>query len=249
MAYVAPISRALEDGRHEKFLKHKVATKPEREKVWKIQEELMRRKPQIVKMLEKYCNDNDLKFYIPINQVYDYEVLELEFSYWQWGVGENTIPSFNASDEEWASFLINFVDPDYFSYSDTEILPFYYQTIKEFGYYGYYTKHLGKNASIKNTKDYIKNVMATPEMRNVSFDKTAYKTTCNYLKHNDPTHIFIYGEYDPWTASGVAPWLNCNKKTNMKIYVKPKGNHSARIENMPLKMRKEITEKILGWMK
>ncbi|MCR5453612.1 MAG: aminopeptidase [Bacteroidales bacterium] len=247
VAYVAPISRALEDGRHEKFLNKQVGSKDDREKMKALQLEYMRRKPSIVKMLDTFCVNRNYHFNIPIEQVYDYEVLELEFSMWQWGRPIASAPKNYDDDLRWFWFLVTEVDPDYFV-CPSSYLPFYYQAMRELGYYGYDTRRLGKNRSIPTAENYLKAVMVPANMRNVEFDKSVYKSTCKFLKKNDPTHIFIYGEYDPWTSSGVEPWLNCKKKSNMKIYVEKGGSHKARIRTLSDSQQAEIRGKLKNWV-
>ncbi|MBQ5539631.1 MAG: aminopeptidase, partial [Bacteroidales bacterium] len=114
---------------------------------------------------------------------------------------------------------------------------------------GYPLKYIKKYTDLKDSKNYVKNIMVPAEMRNVEFDKTVCNFTENFLKKNDPTLIFIYGENDPWTASGVAGWLNCKKKQNMAVYVQPRGSHLSRISNMPADMKKQITDKLDKWLK
>jgi pimeloyl-ACP methyl ester carboxylesterase len=248
VAYVAPISRALEDGRHEKFLNKKVGSKEEREKMKAMQLEYMRRKPSIVKMLDTFCVNRNYKFNIPIDQVYDYEVLELEFSLWQWGRPLAQMPKNYDNDVKWFTYLVTEVGPDYFT-CPSAYLPFYYQAMHELGYYGYDTRRLGKeHRSIPTAENYLKAVMVPADMRNVEFDNTVYKSTCKYLKKNDPTHIFIYGEFDPWTSSGVAHWLNCKKKSNMQVYVEKGGSHLARINTLSDTQRAEVVKKLKSWV-
>lgn len=248
VAYVAPISRALEDGRHEKFLNKKVGTKEDREKMKAVQLELMRRKPKLVNMLDTFCTNRNYHFNIPIDQVYDYEVLELEFSLWQWGHSINNAPKNYDNDVKWFKYLVDEVGPDYFT-CPSSYLPFYYQAMRELGYYGYDTRHLGKaNRSISTAENYLKAVMVPADMRDVQFDNTAYKTTCKFLKKNDPTHLFIYGENDPWTSSGVAHWLNCKKKSNMKVYVQKGGSHRARIKTLSESQQAEVRGKLKNWV-
>ncbi len=246
VAYVAPISRAQEDGRHEKFLNKKVGTKEDRKKMHALQLEYMNRKDSILPMFKKYCENYNYSFSIPIECVYDYEILELEFSMWQWGTSLKNAPKETDNNQKWLSYLINVVDPDYFV-CPNQYLPFFYQALRELGYYGYSTKHLGSNASIKSTKGYVKQIMVPQEMADIKFDPTVYKNTCKFLKQNDPTIIFIYGENDPWTASGVAPWLNCKKKQNIKIYIQPNGSHLSRINNMPNNIEQEIINQLKSW--
>lgn len=248
VAYVAPISRALVDGRHEKFLLKKAGTKEERDKIHDCQVEFMKRKPKLISMLDTFSTNHNYKYYRPLTEIYDYMVLEYEFSLWQWGTPVSTIPSKGENDKVWFKYLAETVEPDYFSYP-SEYMPFFYQAAKEFGYYGYSTKSIKKYTELKNTKNYVKEIMLPEEMRSVKFDKTVCKFTESYLKKNDPTLIFIYGQNDPWTASGVAKWLNCKKKQNMAVYVQPGGSHLSRITNMPENMRKEITEKLDKWLK
>jgi len=248
VAYVAPISRNVEDGRHEKFLQKKVGTKEEREKIWDCQREFMKRKPQLMKLLDVYVKEQNYKFYLPLTEIFDYMVLEYEFSLWQWGTSIKTIPSKGESDKVWFDYLVEMVGPDYFAYP-SEYLPFFYQAIRELGYYGYSLKNIKKFSSLKTTKDYVKKIMVSEDMRGVEFDKTVCKFTEKFLKQNDPTLIFIYGENDPWTASGVANWLNCKKKHNMEVFVQPRGSHLSRIANMPNNMKEQITSKLDNWLK
>ena len=248
VAYVAPISRALEDGRHEKFLNKKVGTKEDREKMKALQAEFMRRKPKLLNMLDTFCNNRNYHFNLPIDQIYDYEVLELEFSMWQWGHSINTAPKNYDNDIKWFRFLVDEVGPDYFT-CPSSYLPFYYQAMRELGYYGYDARRLGKeNRSIPTAENYLKAVMVPADMRDVKFDNTAYKTTCKFLKKNDPTHLFIYGENDPWTSSGVAHWLNCKKKSNMKVYVQKGGSHLARIKTLSESQQAEVRGKLKNWV-
>lgn len=248
VAYVAPISHAVIDGRHEKFLLKKVGTKEEREKIKDCQVEFMKRKSKILNMLDTFSVNHNYHYYVPLSQVYDYMVLEYEFSLWQWGTPVSTIPSKGESDIVWFKYIVDMVGPDYFA-SESDNTPFFYQVLREFGYYGYSLKNIKKYTDLKDTKHYVRDIMVPQEMRNTEFDKTVYKFTEKYLKENDPTLIFIYGENDPWTASGVAGWLNCKKKQNMQVFVQPNGSHLARISNMPENMKKQITSKLDKWLK
>ena len=101
---------------------------------------------------------------------------------------------------------------------------------------------------MKDTKGYLKQLMLPEELRHYDFDPTLYERTVKYLKEEDPKHIFIYGEIDPWSASGVCTWLDCKKKDNMRVYVQPRGSHEARISNMPDNLKKEITDRLAEWL-
>lgn len=252
VSYVAPLNKSVEDGRHEPFLRDEVGTKKERKAVHNAQLEMFKRKSSLVEMLEKKVKADGLNFNLPLDEIFDYELMEYPFAFWQWGTSVSEIPSSKDSDEVWFEHLMKVSGPDYFSVPG-RYLSFNMQALRELGYYGYeIDPDFKKYCSISSTKDYLRRLMIPESMgewRNVSFDPTLYNKTVEYLKNNDPKHIFIYGEIDPWTASGVAGWLDCSGKQNMRVYVQPRGSHKARIGNMPEDMKAEIMERLNGWLK
>lgn len=252
VSYVAPLNKSVEDGRHEPFLRDEVGTKKERKAVHNAQLEMFKRKSSLVEMLEKKVKADGLNFNLPLDEIFDYELMEYPFAFWQWGTPVSEIPSSKDSDEVWFEHLMKVSGPDYFSVPG-RYLSFNMQALRELGYYGYeIDPDFKKYCSISSTKDYLRRLMIPESMgewRNVSFEPTLYNKTVEYLKNNDPKHIFIYGEIDPWTASGVAGWLDCSGKQNMRVYVQPRGSHKARIGNMPEDMKAEIMERLNGWLK
>ena len=248
VSYVAPLNKNVEDGRHEPFLYKKVGTPEERATILNAQREILKRKPQLISKFEDYCTDKGYKYNASIGEIYDYCVLEYPFALWQWGTPVSTIPSADSSNEVWFAHFIKTSSPDYFS-CPNQYLPFFVQAARELGYYGYSTKGLEDVCDLKTTKGYLNKLMLPKELSNIKFDKSLYKRTVKFLKKNDPTHIFIYGEIDPWTASGVAGWLDCSKKENMRVYVQPRGSHTARIGNMPENTKNEIIGIITNWLK
>lgn len=248
VSYVAPLNRAVEDGRHEKFLAKKVGTKEERKVIKDAMQELMKRKPELMELFKQYNAEHDYHFYLSEEDIYDYCVLEYPFALWQWGTPVSTIPSLTADNQTWFSNMMEVAGPDYFIYPN-RFMPFDVQASRELGYYGYSLKPIKKWTSLKDTKGYLKEIMLPDSLRGYDFDPTLYNRTVKYLKEEDPTHIFIYGEIDPWSASGVCTWLNCKKKENMRVYVQPRGSHRARINNMPDKMKQEIMDRLTKWLK
>lgn len=247
VSYVAPLNRAVEDGRHEKFLAKQVGTKAERDSILCAQQELMRRKTRLLPRLERLAEERGYHFNLPYEEIYDYCVLEFPFALWQWGTSVNTLPSLSADDDAWWQTFVDNAGPEYFS-CPSEFTPFHVQAARELGYYGYSSKGLKKWQTIHSTKGYLKKIMLPAELRDIKFDDTLYKRTCKYLRENDPKHIFIYGEIDPWSASGVAEWLDCSQKQNMRVYVQPRGSHKSRISNMPEGMKQEIMGRLRSWL-
>ena len=194
VSYVAPLNRAVEDGRHEKFLAKKVGTKEERKVIRQAMQELMRRKPELMKLFHAYCEENDYQFLMSEEDVYDYCVLEFPFALWQWGTPVSSIPELTSDedDEVWFDCLMKVSSPDYFAYP-SQYMPFDVQAAKELGYYGYSLKPIKKWTSLKSTKGYLKKMWLPDSLRKYDFDPALYKRTVKYLKKEDPKHIFIYG--------------------------------------------------------
>jgi len=247
VAYVAPLNKGVEDGRHEEFLSNSVGTESERNMVFLAQRELLKRKPSIISMFEKYSAEHNYNYRKSINEIYDYCIFELPFAFWQWGTPINKIPSLDASNQEWFNFLIKISDPDYFSYP-TATTPFFVQAAYELGYYGYSTKGLEDLCNVQDTHNYLYSLMLPPDANDIVFNKSLYEQTVDYLRNNDPKLIFIYGENDPWSASGVCQWLDCSEKCNMKVFIQPRGSHTARIRTMPNNIYREIMSCMTKWL-
>lgn len=241
--YVAPLCYAAEDGRHEPFIR-KVSTPQDRKKVQDFQLEVLKRKTALLPRFEKYCTEKNLKFRAPIEEIYDYSVLEYSFALWQWGTPVSSIPAPSASDDEIFSHLLDISNPDYFI-ADSPTASFFVQAARELGYYGYDTRPFKKYLSIKSSKGYLHRLMLPEELKDMPFDKTLSKKITKYLKANDPKMIFIYGENDPWTAAGVT-WLKGKK--NVHVFIQPGGSHRTRISTLPEAEKQEVISLINKWL-
>lgn len=246
--YVAPLNTAVEDGRHEKFLQYEVSTKENRQKVLNFQLLLFKRKAALLTLLEKYCNDRHYTFNAPLAEIFDFSVLEYSFAFWQWGEDIEKIPTNNATDQQVFDYWIGICEPNYFSHQNRHI-SFNVQAARELGYYGYYTKPFKKYLSIKTAKGYLKRLMLPKDAADVKFSPELYNRTVEYLTHNNPKMVYIYGDLDPWGASGVAGLPFTKNKTNLHVYVCKGGSHRARILSFPEPTRQEIINLISGWLK
>lgn len=247
--YVAPLNKAVEDGRHEPFLTHKVGNAVERQAVLDFQIEVLKRRAVMEPMLEKFCKEKDYQFNegVGIPEVLDMIVLEYSYALWQWGTNVHRIPDLKSDDETLFKHLVATSGPDYFR-PDPYFLSFFVQAARELGYYGYDTKPLKKYLSIKNSKGYLHRLMLPKELQGIKFSSELYRRTVKFLKQNDPKMIYIYGENDPWSSSGVCTWLDFSKKENMHLYVDPNGSHSARIATLPPTQREECIALLKQWM-
>lgn len=243
--YVGPLSCAVEDGRHESFLE-RVSTKEKRDAVRNYQYLLFERKEQLMPLFDAYCAEQGYTFRAPSSEIYDLCVLEYQFSFWQWGAPIDNIPTSEASDDEVFAYFVKMCSPDYFS-ATTKIGSFFVQAVKDFGYYGYNADPFVKYINPADIEGYLKKVMLPAEFADVVFDDTNHRKVTDFYTENDPEAIFIYGEWDPWTASGVT-WLSERGKENVNVFIVPDGSHSARIANLPPAQREKVLELLDKWM-
>ncbi len=244
VCYVGPLCFSVEDGRHEPFICCKVAHETDRNKVRDFQMEALKRRNKIFPMFKKLCEDNKYTFNIPLQEIYDYCVLEFSFSFWQWGWKTSSIPSANASNSDIFNFLVRVCSPDYFAFgADDNSLSFFIQAARELGYYGYDTKPFDKYLKIKTAEGYLQKIFLPKDLK-VEFDSTISQQCAVFLKNNDPKMIFVYGEYDPWSAAAV----DFSGKTNMLKAVCPGGSHASRIRSFDTDTQKEIIDRINKWL-
>lgn len=241
--YVAPLCYGVEDGRHEPFLRQ-VSTAEDREIIQNFQLEALKRKAALLPRFEAFCSERKLSFRAPIEEIYDFCVLEYSFSIWQWGTPMSQIPVASASDDQIYQHLLAISGPSYFT-KESSNTSFFVQAARELGYYGYDIKPFKKYLSIKNSKNYLHRLMLPEELQGMKFDNTLSRKIVKYLKKNDPKMIFIYGQNDPWTAAGVT-WLKGKK--NIHVFVQPNGSHSARIGTLPEAMKEEAIALIKSWL-
>lgn len=246
--YVAPLNKSVEDGRHEKFLQYEVSTKENRQKVLDLQLLLFKRKAALLPMLEQYCKDQKFTFNVPIAEIFDFIVMEYSFAFWQWGDDLAKIPTSKATDKELFDYLMRISEPGYFSNQNPNF-PFNYQAARELGYYGYYTEPFKKYLSIKSAKGYLKRLMVPKGQEDVQFSPVLYNNTVDFLTKNDPKMVYIYGDIDPWSASGVYGLPFTKNKKNLHVYMCKGGSHRTRINSFPEATRQEIIQLISNWLK
>ncbi len=242
--YVGPLCRGVEDGRHEKFLR-KVGTRSERQAIERFQKEVLRRKADMLPLLEAYSKDKGLEYRIPAAEVLDYCVLEYPFALWQWGTPVASIPPTDADTPVLFDHLMAISGAEYFA-EDQPNAAFFVQAARELGYYGYDTKPLRRLLTIDSSKGYLNRIMLPDSLvGTITFDRALYEKTCAFLRDNDPKMIFIYGEVDPWSAVHVPLFKG---KKNEQVYFQPRGSHLSRIGNMPEDVKHKIISQLKDWL-
>jgi len=131
---------------------------------------------------------------------------------------------------------------DYFDDANiTELRPFFYQALTEMGYYGY---------NLNEFEPYIRHVdnpiftFTLPEEYEVSFNPQLSVDLEAYLASEADRFIYIYGEYDTWSATAVTS----TGDTHSRIFIKEGGSHRTRINNMPPEQRDEVYQTIQSYL-
>lgn len=244
VSYVAPLNKSLEDGRHEPFI-DQAGTAEERARIQEFQLETLKRRATLEPMFADYCSRKGYTFRVPVSEIFDLAVLEYSFAFWQWGDDVELIPALAATDSAYYKHLIDKCEPSYFA-QQTPYTSFNVQAMRELGYYGYDTKPFEEYLSIPQAEGYMRRVMIPDSLTYIEFDGNLYERVNTFLRENDLPMMFIYGEYDPWSATGVT-WLEGKKKIH--VFVEPGGSHKARIGTMPEATQKEIKKILKRWTK
>jgi len=244
--YVAPLNRDVEDGRHEIFLREIVGTPQDRAIIQAFQLEILKRRSNLMPLFKDHCNERKFEFRTSIDEIFDLSVLEYSYAHWQYGTAIDKIPAPAASDEELFNHFISVSSPRYFQ-DFSSIESFFVQAARELGYYGYDLEPFATHLTIKSDKGYLKKLVV-PTDADVTFDKTLYDKICAYLEKEDPRMIFIYGEYDPWSAVAADVSVNMKNKQNIIVAYVPKGSHNANIRRLPDELQKRVIDTITKWL-
>ena len=234
--YVAPLNFGLEDERIYDFL-DEVGSPKERRKVEKFQKMALKNQEKYLDAFLSLSEDKGYTYNLAggPEKAFEYCALEYSFAYWQWGyVPSRKIPGKVARPKDVVEHMNRVAGFDYFSDQFiTEFRPFFYQAMTEMGYYGYELDAFGK---------YLKHVdnpvftFTIPEDIEISFNDELSHDIQQYMEEEAENYIFIYGEYDTWSATAVSS----TGDSNSKIFIKEGGSHRTRINNMPDEQKKEV---------
>jgi len=239
--YVAPLNFEVEDPRLTKFL-NSVGSASCRKKIFQYQRRLLERRKELLPLMKWYCIGKEQKFAIGREAAFEYAVLEYSFSFWQWGRDCRDIPTATASNDEMLEHLIDVTGFDL--YSDEGLAyyhPFFYQAMTELGYYGYDVtgfRHLLKAVPQPT------NAIFAP-MRDLSFDTELNQNVRKWLRKSGNRMLYIYGELDAWSGAAVNP---SSKTDALKIVMKNRAHHNARIKNMTPANKEKTMETLQRWL-
>ena len=179
-----------------------------------------------------------------MDEVLDFCILEYPFALWQWGHMIDEIPATDENIDDLFKHLITVSGPAYFSIEGMEgIKSFFIQAAHELGYYGYDTKPLKKYLVVKNAKNYLNKIFISEEVK-IKYDRRTAREVKKFIQSTSAEILFIYGAWDPWSASA----FEVPQKPNFLKIMKPKGSHSTRIKNLPAEQKKQVKKQLETWL-
>jgi hypothetical protein len=239
--YVAPLAFAKADKRIWAFLET-VSSKECRDKVLEFQKAILQNRDSMMVYLRQKAAKDSLTFAIGESAALEYSVLEYSFAYWQWKDGDcSKIPGDTASMKELWEHLDDVSGIDYFSDKDIEnYIPFFYQSFTQTGFYDYDINPFGE---LMKYVDGSNDIFFTSDISE-PYDHESIKKVFNYVRNEANNFIFIYGEFDPWTA----PSVDLTGKTNSLKMIYPGGNHRTRIRHFQDDDKELIYSTLEKWL-
>jgi hypothetical protein len=179
--------------------------------------------------------------FIDNESAFDYSVLEFPFSFWQYTADETQLPDPKVSTPEtMAKFLFQIVPPFWYTEAANAFGAASYQFYTQLGYYEYNEKPFRKY--LKN-KDYP-NSAFVPKDAPIVWDPSYQQKLKKFMKDSPRHMIFIYGEADPWGATGaeITPGSESLKM------VQKGGTHGAQISTLSPEQRKMVIDTLEKWL-
>jgi hypothetical protein len=185
--------------------------------------------------------DNGYTFSLDQDEAFEYAVLEYHFAFWQFhNVPCEAIPGETATMDELFDHLVDvlwfrfFADTYMYYYT-----PYYYQALMESGYPSYVTAHISdllEHATDPGAEFFVFADVST------TYDPSVMQDIDQWLKTEGDNIIYIYGEYDPWSAAMFEP----GEGTNALRIIQPEEDHGVRIGDLDEQVR--VLDSLEAWL-
>jgi hypothetical protein len=238
--YVAPIAIAREDQRTTDYI-NTVGEKWCRDSTIAFQRMLLKRRDEIIPLLKEWAGTKNMKFSVGFETALEYAAYEYTFSFWQWFAKCDEIPGHDATAKQIFDHVNNTVGWSFYSDKTIDRLyPSYYQHMVELGYYGFQKKDIYDLIKVVKNPD---NMFFAPKVKSMpEYDGKFMNEVWKYASNYGENFIYIYGEYDIWSACSITP----SKSLNSLKMVQPKGTHGVRIKDYS-EADKQLIYKTLGY--
>lgn len=240
--YVAPVNLAQEDPRIYIFL-NSVGTEACRNKIKEFQRAFLSKRDEILPLLLKDVEKNNIRFFFDYDLLYEFWVLEYSFAFWQWGTATcEEIPPPDKSAEELYNHMKKANGYDYFTEGSMQGFgPFFVQAYNEIGHYGY---------DITDFKDLLKeikdgsNIILVPKNAEINYNCGVMQDINTWLQKHGNNILYIYGGNDAWSATSI----QLLGETNAVKMVRKDGSHRTRISSFDGEEKEKIYSTLEIWL-
>jgi len=240
--YVAPIALKREDERTTNHI-NTIGESWCRDSTYAFQRMLLERRDEIIPLLESYAKEKGQTYSIGYETALEYAAYEYTFSFWQWYGKCDDIPGINPNAQDIFDHVNNTVGWSFYSDKTIERLyASYYQHMVELGYYGFQKKHIYDLIEKVKQPD---NLFFVADAKDIpEYNGDYMQNVWNYATNKGNNFIYIYGEYDTWTACAITP----SPKLNSLKMVKKGATHSVRIKDFSADDKNNIYTALEDWL-
>lgn len=241
VAYVAPISFGAPDYDYDAFFDD-VIPGACNQAIHDAQRAMLERRDDL---LPRFASDGAAEGYtydtVGVEAAFEGAVSGIEWAYWQYLHVSlcDQVPSPTASDGQLMDFLAYASGVS--SGSDQSIArfqPYYVQAEVELGYPGTLDPHLENLLVAEPAGSYL------PADLDATFDPAAMQDIDAWVRAEGRTLMFVYGQYDPWTAGA----FELGAAADSHSYTVAEGNHSARIAQLAAGDQAEALATLERWL-
>ncbi|MFE8600375.1 S28 family serine protease [Archangium violaceum] len=245
VAYVTPNVRGETDVRAVRFLETVGTDAGCRERLKSIQRAALTRREELLPLAAGVAASTGATFdVLGLDRALEFSVLELPYYFWQVG-GQTLCPTIPAPGAP-ASALFDFIQRyTYFtdSFGDAglqSLAPYYYQAATQIGALRYAEHHLHGLLRYPR-QDLPANLPPLGVQKR--FDVTAMLRVGHWVRNSGQRMLFLYGEDDPWFS---VPFEVRESNDSLRFVV-PRGNHGARLAQLPEPERTAALEHLFQW--
>lgn len=241
VAYDAPFNLEREEKRIDRFFST-VGSEECRQRIKEFQCVALKRKTDLLPLLEKYAEEKKLDFSIGKMAALEYMVLEYPFSFWQYHKLNCTdIPDNDDFPEVLFNHLRKIVSVS--SYSDKALnSTAMYQFFTELGYYGYIQD--GLEPLLSGAYGYS-NAIFAPQDAMLNFNETLMPEINDWISNKSKNILCISGQNDPWSA----PAIEFKEGTGNLKMVLSQGNHFTFINSFAEMDKSKILKTLHTWLR
>lgn len=243
VAYVAPLARR-DDERFPPF-QEAVGDAPCRERLEAFERAILSRRTELLAELDRFAGLKGLTFeHLGREKALEHAVIEAWFAFWQYGnpsTCATRIPAPTATARTLFEALDDVVDVSLFA--DTGLAaygPYYHQAAAQLGYPRPFEAPVADQLRHPGTdiaEEYA------PRDAPYTWDAQAMPDVQSWVAREGERLLFIYGGFDPWTAAAY----ELGGARDSYLFTVPRGNHGARIQQLPEPERERAISLLKGW--